>query len=52
MAVKQIFDSFFPLESVISHGSKGRGKKKRRAVISVMSNREEGKGEKEIEGKS
>lgn len=54
MAVKQIFDSFFPSESVISNGSKGRrkGKKKTRAITSVVSHRAEGKGEKGIEGKS
>lgn len=54
MAVKQIFDSFIPSESVISNKSEGRRKekKKRRAVTSVVSHRAEGKEKKEIEGKT
>lgn len=53
MAVKQIFDSFIPSESVISKGSKRRRKKKKRkAVTSVVSHRAEGRGEKGIEGES
>lgn len=54
MAVKQIFDSFIPSESIISKGSKRRRKKetKRKAVTSVVSQRAKGRGEKGIEEES